>query len=47
MSNLTINKHRCKLKYLCFKTATKPYTANVVATRGRISDCFTERLVLW
>ncbi len=26
MSNLTINKYRCKLKDLCFKTATKPYT---------------------
>ncbi len=26
ISNLTIIKHRCKLKDLCFKTATKPYT---------------------
>jgi len=26
MSILSINKHRCKLKDLCFKTATKPYT---------------------
>ena len=26
MSDLTINKHQCKLKDLCFKTATKPYT---------------------
>ena len=26
MSDLTINKHRRKLKDLCFKTATKPYT---------------------
>ena len=26
MSDLTLNKHRCKLKDLCFKTATKPYT---------------------
>ncbi len=26
MSVLTLNKHRCKLKDLCFKTATKPYT---------------------
>jgi hypothetical protein len=26
MSDLTINKHWCKLKDLCFKTATKPYT---------------------
>jgi len=26
MSDLTINKYRCKLKDLCFKTATKPYT---------------------
>ena len=26
MNDLTINKHRCKLKGLCFKTATKPYT---------------------
>jgi hypothetical protein len=26
MSDLTINKHRCELKDLCFKTATKPYT---------------------
>lgn len=26
MSDLIINKHRCKLKDLCFKTATKPYT---------------------
>jgi len=27
MSILTLNKHRCKLEDLCFKTATKPYTA--------------------
>ena len=26
MSILALNKHRCKLKNLCFKTATKPYT---------------------
>ncbi len=26
MNDLTINKYRCKLKDLCFKTATKPYT---------------------
>jgi hypothetical protein len=26
MNILTLNKHRCKLKDLCFKTATKPYT---------------------
>ena len=26
MSDLTINKHQCKLKDLCFNTATKPYT---------------------
>jgi len=26
MSDLTLNKHWCKLKDLCFKTATKPYT---------------------
>ena len=26
MSILTTNKHRCKLKDLYFKTATKPYT---------------------
>ncbi len=26
MSDLTINKHRYKLKILYFKTATKPYT---------------------
>jgi hypothetical protein len=26
MSILDINKNRCKLKILCFKTATKPYT---------------------
>ena len=26
MSDLTINKHRCEWKDLCFKTATKPYT---------------------
>jgi len=26
MSDLIINKYRCKLKGLCFKTATKPYT---------------------
>ena len=26
MSILDINKHWCKLKDLCFKTATKPYT---------------------
>jgi len=26
MSDLTISKHRCKLKDLSFKTATKPYT---------------------
>lgn len=25
MSGLTIYKHWCKLKDLCFKTATKPY----------------------
>ena len=26
MSILALNKHRCKLTDLCFKTATKPYT---------------------
>ena len=26
MNDLTINKNWCKLKVLCFKTATKPYT---------------------
>lgn len=26
MSDLTIFKHLCKLKNLCFKTASKPYT---------------------
>ena len=26
MNDLTINKHRGKLKVLCFKTTTKPYT---------------------
>ena len=26
ISVLAINKHCCKLKDLCFKTATKPYT---------------------
>jgi hypothetical protein len=26
MSDLTINIHLCKLTYLYFKTATKPYT---------------------
>lgn len=26
MSDLSLNKHWCKLKDLCFKTATRPYT---------------------
>ncbi len=26
MKDLTMNKAWCKLKNLCFKTATKPYT---------------------
>ena len=26
MSDLNINKHRCKLKDLCFKNRHKPYT---------------------
>lgn len=26
MRVLTLNSHRCKLKDLCSKTATKPYT---------------------
>ena len=31
MNILDINKHRCKLKNLCFKTATKPYTERSIA----------------
>ena len=31
MNDLTINKHLCNLKDLCFKTATKPYTYRCVA----------------
>ena len=33
MSDLTLNKHRCKLKVLCFKTATKPYTNRQTAQK--------------
>ena len=41
MSDLTLNKHRCKLKDLCFKTATKPYTNRCMQgkeTRANIED---------
>ena len=36
MSNLAMNIHRCKLKNLCFKTATKPYTYRSHTLNGYI-----------
>jgi hypothetical protein len=36
MSDLTINKHRCKLEVLCFKTATKPYTKRYPPLKNEI-----------
>ena len=35
MSDLTINKLWCKLKDLCFKTATKPYTYRYAQVKNR------------
>ena len=37
MNILTINKHRCKLKVLCFKTATKPYTKRYLQAEKKAS----------
>ena len=35
MSDLTLNKQRSKLKDLCFKTATKPYTYRCAPLKKR------------
>jgi hypothetical protein len=45
MSILGINKHRCKLKDLYFKTATKPYTNRCKAWQHSIHICVNKKIL--